>query len=83
MAAATATFVEMSTRRLPAEAFSAEFPTSIGRPANAALTAVGVTTFAQLAAMTEKELLAVHGVGPKAVRILREELAARNLAFAI
>ena len=28
-----------------------------------------------------KELLALHGVGPKAIRILEEELAARGLAF--
>jgi len=32
--------------------------------------------------VTAAELLAIHGVGPKAIRILEEELAARELAFA-
>lgn len=48
----------------------------MGRPANAALVANGITTLDQVAAMTEAELLALHGVGPKAVRILRAELTA-------
>ena len=68
------TFVAVSTRDLPDEAFSTEFPESIGRPANAALVAAGITTLDQVAAMTERELLTLHGVGPKAVRILRAEL---------
>lgn len=46
----------------------------MGRAANAALVAHGVTTLAQVAAMTDRDLLAIHGVGPKAVRILRAEL---------
>lgn len=72
----------MSTRDLPPEAFSAEFPRSMGRPANSALVANGITTLAAVAKMTEKELLALHGVGPRAVRILREELAKRGLSLA-
>lgn len=70
------TFVAVSTRDLPDEAFSSEFPPSIGRPANAALVAAGITTLDQLAGMTRRDLLALHGVGPKAVRLLVAELAA-------
>lgn len=44
----------------------------IGRPATGALAAIGVTTISQLAGFSEKDLLALHGVGPKAVRLLRE-----------
>lgn len=44
----------------------------IGRPAASALAEVGVTTVSDLAGWTEKELLALHGVGPKAIRLLRE-----------
>jgi hypothetical protein len=33
--------------------------------------------------MSERELLAVHGVGPKAVRILSESLAARGQTLAL
>jgi hypothetical protein len=32
--------------------------------------------------VTPAQLLRIHGVGPKAIRILEEELAARGLAFA-
>lgn len=71
----------VSTRRLPPGSFSSEFPAAMGRPANAALVNLGITTLQQVASMTERELLDVHGVGPKAVRILREELATRNLTF--
>lgn len=45
---------------------------AIGRPATAALAAAGVTDRAELATWTERDLLALHGVGPKAVRLLRE-----------
>ena len=53
----------------------------IGRTATAALALAGYTTYASLTRVTAKELLALHGVGPKAIRILEEELAARGLAF--
>ncbi|NEE36127.1 DNA-binding protein, partial [Streptomyces sp. SID7982] len=32
--------------------------------------------------VTAAEVLALHGVGPKAIRVLREALAAEGLAFA-
>jgi predicted flap endonuclease-1-like 5' DNA nuclease len=54
----------------------------IGRPATGALAAAGVTTLSDVAALGERDLLAMHGVGPKAVRILREALAERGLSFA-
>jgi DNA-directed RNA polymerase alpha subunit len=56
-------------------------PREIGRPATGALAAIGIDRLEQLTTLTEKELLAVHGVGRKAVRILRETLAERGLAF--
>ncbi|GAA1690726.1 hypothetical protein GCM10009830_43030 [Glycomyces endophyticus] len=49
-----------------------DLPKAIGRPATRALAEAGVTTLAQAAAMSDAELAALHGVGPKAVRILRE-----------
>jgi hypothetical protein len=72
----------MSTRRLPDDAFSVEFPAAMGRPANAALVSLGVTTLAQVAAMTKRELLAVHGVGPKAIVVLEAELQKHGLELA-
>lgn len=59
-----------------------EFPRSIGQPATRALALEGYTRFEQLENVTAAELLRLHRVGPKSVRILREELAARDTAFA-
>lgn len=51
-----------------------DLPPSIGRPATRALLAAGITTLDEVAARSETDLLALHGVGPKAVRILTEAL---------
>ncbi|MFE3449379.1 hypothetical protein ACFXJ8_10625 [Nonomuraea sp. NPDC059194] len=59
-----------------------EFPHVIGNPARRALAQHGYTRYEQLTSVTAAELLKLHGVGPKAIRILTEELAARGLAFA-
>ncbi len=69
----------MSTRRLPAQI--GDLP-PIGRPANGALLELGVTTLAQVGAMGERALLARHGIGPKAVRLLREALEAAGIELA-
>jgi len=58
-----------------------ELPASIGKVARRELELHGITQYAQLTERTEGELLAIHGVGPKAVRILREELQARGWSF--
>lgn len=68
----------MSTRHVPAQI--GDLP-PIGRPANSALLAAGITTLAQVAAHSRRDLLAMHGVGPKAVDILASALAERGLAF--
>lgn len=56
-------------------------PKSIGKPATQALLVAGVRSLTDVAGRTEAELLALHGVGPKAVRLLGEALAERGLAF--
>ena len=58
-----------------------EYPHAIGAVATRELAGHGYTTYARLAEASEKELLAIHGVGAKAVRILAGELAARGLSF--
>ena len=63
-----------------AEARTAGLP-AIGRPATRALAQADITTLAQVATNTEAELLDLHGVGPKAIRILGEALAAEGLGF--
>ena len=59
-----------------------EYPQAIGRTARRELALRGYTTYDQLTRVTARQLLAIHGVGPKAVRILGEELAGRGLAYA-
>ena len=54
----------------------------IWRPANRALLAAGITTLAQVATHSRGELLAMHGVGPRAINMLAAALAERGLAFA-
>lgn len=58
-----------------------DFP-NIGSPARRALFAAGYTQLDQLTGITEADLLKLHGVGPKAVRLLRSALAERGLSFA-
>jgi len=50
-----------------------EIPHRVGAPARRAFEAAGYQTLEELLAADEKELLALHGVGPRAIRILREE----------
>lgn len=53
----------------------------IGAPATRALASIGVTRLDHLADRTEADLLALHGVGPRALRILKEALAGAGLAL--
>ena len=54
---------------------------SIGAPATRALEAQGVRTLDDVARWTREDLLALHGVGPRAVRILEEALEALGMAL--
>lgn len=51
------------------------FPQAIGRPARAALLHAGYTGLADLVGTSAAELLALHGVGPRAVQVIRDALA--------
>jgi hypothetical protein len=57
-----------------------DFP-KISNPATRALHLAGYFKLEQLTNVTEAELLKLHGMGPKAIRILRETLEARGLSF--
>jgi hypothetical protein len=58
-----------------------QLTTAAGRPARRELAVHGYTTYEHLTTATAAELLKIHGVGPKAIRILGEELTARGLSF--
>jgi uncharacterized protein YdhG (YjbR/CyaY superfamily) len=57
-----------------------DFP-KIGAPATRALEAAGYSRLEQLTKLTEAELGQLHGMGPKALGILRETLKAQGLSF--
>lgn len=59
-----------------------EFPATLGKVARRELAVHGITRFEQLTTLTESDVLTIHGVGPKAVRILAEELDSRGMHFA-
>lgn len=59
-----------------------DFPAGLSQPALRAFAAAGYTRLADFARVTEAELLALHGVGPKAIRTLRPALESRGLRFA-
>lgn len=61
---------------------ASDLPSGIGKPARRALDAAGYSRLEQLALVREADLLKLHGVGPKALGLIREALAARGLAFA-
>jgi len=53
-------------------------PRTIGKPAIRALLLAGISTLSQASEHTEAELLDLHGVGPRAIRILRAALQANG-----
>lgn len=62
--------------------FGTDLPAAIGRVARRELAGHGYTRLDQLSGVSMAELLAIHGVGPKAVRILGRELERRGRSFA-
>ena len=58
------------------------FPPGMSQPALRALLNAGYSSLEAVAAVSPKELLKLHGLGPKAIRLLRPALAAQGLAFA-
>ena len=56
-------------------------PRNIGAPATRTLTAAGYTNLSQLADVPVAELKKLHGVGPKALRLLQEALEQQGLSL--
>jgi hypothetical protein len=56
-------------------------PRNIGAPATRGLAAAGYTELGQLADVPAAELAKLHGVGPKALRLLQEALQAQGMSF--
>jgi hypothetical protein len=59
-----------------------DLPRGIGKPATRALANAGYVRLEQLSQVSAADLLKLHGVGPKALSVLRTALQAQGLAFA-
>jgi hypothetical protein len=59
------------------ESSEVELP-KIGAPTTRALESAGYTSLAQLAGVSRRALQELHGMGPKALRILEEALGERG-----
>jgi hypothetical protein len=58
-----------------------DLPNEIGKTAARELSLNGIKSLEQVALHSREELLAIHGVGPKAIRILEGALAAEGLDY--
>ena len=57
------------------------FPAGLSGPALRALAHAGIRTMAQLSQCTERDIAALHGMGPKGIRTLKQALAAQGRHF--
>lgn len=53
----------------------------LSAPAHRALVDAGIIDLEQLANFTEAEILALHGMGPKALKLLSAKAQAHNISF--
>jgi hypothetical protein len=59
-----------------------DLPQGLARPARRALAGAGILRIEQLTTLSETELRQYHGIGPKALDLLRQALSAQGLSFA-
>ena len=53
----------------------------IGAPATRALASIGITRLSQLASHRTEELRALHGLGPRAIKLLQDATNDQGLSF--
>lgn len=58
------------------------FPAGLSAPARRALDGAGYVRLEQLTRVSEVELKKLHGMGPKAINLLRNALEEKGLSFA-
>ena len=54
------------------------FPKGVARPAQRALASLGIYRLEDVTTVTERELLALHGMGPTAVEAIKAALQAQG-----
>lgn len=72
---------KMADMRKPDRGEQTTFPRGVPKPALRALAAAGYTHIDQLARVPEKHLATLHGMGPKALGVLKAALKERGKDF--
>jgi hypothetical protein len=71
----------MATKSDSTHPNASAFPTGLSGPALRALAYAGIRSMAQLALRTQEEVAALHGMGPKGIRLLQQALATQGRHF--
>lgn len=58
-----------------------DLPLQLAAPARRALAREGITTLAGLTRFTESDLMALHGIGPNALKTIKAALRQRGLGL--
>lgn len=58
-----------------------DLPDGLPKPALRALEGAGLVSLEAISKLSEAELLTLHGVGPKAIDLLRRELTSKGMRF--
>jgi DNA-directed RNA polymerase alpha subunit len=58
-----------------------DLPVELAKPAKRALEGAGYIRLEQFTKLSEAEVLQLHGMGPKAMKLIREALAEKGLGF--
>ncbi|MCJ8013246.1 DNA-binding protein [Paenibacillus sp. KQZ6P-2] len=59
-----------------------ELPAGLAKPAQRALIGAGLVNLEHIAKVSEDELKQLHGIGPNALKIIRQVLEEKGLSFA-
>jgi hypothetical protein len=61
---------------------ASDLPSGLSKPAQRALAAAGYVHLEQCTTVSERDLLRLHGMGPKALEMIRSALHATGRSFA-
>jgi len=67
----------------PSEQATGDIPLKLASPAQRALAGAGISSLNQLTKFSEDEIRHLHGIGPNALKHLRQAMAEKGLAFAV